>query len=92
MAALVRERGVSLIVVTHTVSAAAAYADEVVFFDRQDADLDNVRDNDRSNGSAGIADDAALVVYGSPEQVFMNRRFTRLFGYIDGQRDEREVR
>lgn len=61
---LARARGMAVIVVSHTLGIAAAYADEVLFVDR--------------SGEGRERD--AVIVRGTPDEVSMHPRFVRVFG------------
>ena len=64
IAHLARERRMAVIVVSHTLGTAAAYAHEVLFVDRSGED----RERD------------AVVVRGTPDEVSAHPRFVRVFG------------
>jgi zinc transport system ATP-binding protein len=68
MAALAREHGMAVVVVTHTISTAARYADKVLFVDRGSG-----RGHGRGTG---------VVEYGPPETVFQHSTFQYHFGDI----------
>ncbi len=72
VARLARERDMAVIVVSHTIGTAAAYAHEVLFLDRSGED----RERD------------TVVVRGTPAEVLAHPRFVRAFGTIEGGRTE----
>lgn len=66
LAELAREQHMAVVVVTHTIGAAAAYADDVLFVDR---------------GQGGDTGDG-VVAFGSPAEVFEHPLFLHHFGNL----------
>ncbi|ACY16419.1 metal ABC transporter ATP-binding protein [Haliangium ochraceum] len=73
LAALAHERGMCIVVVTHTIATAVRYADQIIFLDR------DTRAGDEASASAEPAEDA-LIISGAPAEILAHPRFVRVFG------------
>jgi ABC-type cobalamin/Fe3+-siderophores transport system ATPase subunit len=78
LASLARERNMAVVIVTHTIGAALAHADEALFMDRGTG-----HSSVGSVGTAGAAGGAGgVVAFGPPGEVFGHPLFKHHFGEV----------